>query len=107
MLYSRDLDVLRAQRLFYLDYPQINEVRKSDHVVNIVHKNLVIIEREAWTTRPEDIGSVSDRLTFALEKVHPRKTFFAEASVVSVCVLAHSGGFFTLLFLLLTFINIC
>ena len=30
---SRDLDVLRAQRLFYLNYPQINEAGKSDHVV--------------------------------------------------------------------------
>ena len=32
---SRDLDVLRAQRIigfFYPNYPQITEVRKSDHV---------------------------------------------------------------------------
>ena len=35
LLCSRDLDVLRAQRiigLFYLNYPQINEVRKCDRV---------------------------------------------------------------------------
>ena len=33
---SRDLDALRAQshiRFLYLNYPQINEVGKSDHVV--------------------------------------------------------------------------
>ena len=35
---SRDLDVLRAQRImgfFHLNYPQINEVGKSDHTVKI------------------------------------------------------------------------
>ena len=34
-LCSLDLDVLRAQRIivfFYLGYPQINGVRKSDHM---------------------------------------------------------------------------
>ena len=33
---SRDLDVLRARRImgfFYLNYPQINEISKSDHMV--------------------------------------------------------------------------
>ena len=37
VLCSRDLDVLRAQRIigfFYLNYPQIDGVGKSDHVVN-------------------------------------------------------------------------
>ena len=36
VLCSRDHDVLRVQRIigfFSLDYPQINEVGKSDHVV--------------------------------------------------------------------------
>ena len=36
VLCSLDLDVLRAQRImgfFYLNYPQINEVRKADHMV--------------------------------------------------------------------------
>ena len=36
VLCSRDLDILRAQRIigfFYRNYPQINEVNKSDHVV--------------------------------------------------------------------------
>ena len=35
---SRDLDVLRAQRIMgfsYLNYPQINEVGKYDHMVKI------------------------------------------------------------------------
>ena len=35
-LCSFELDVLRAQRIigfFYLYYPQINEIRRSDHVV--------------------------------------------------------------------------
>ena len=35
VLCSRDLDVLRAQRImgfFYLKYPQISEVGNSDHV---------------------------------------------------------------------------
>ena len=36
VLCSRDLDVLRAQRIigfFYLNYPQSNEVRISDHMI--------------------------------------------------------------------------
>ena len=34
VLCSLDLDVLRAQRImfFYLNYPQINKVGKSDHM---------------------------------------------------------------------------
>ena len=34
VLRSRDLDVLRAQRIIgsYLNYPQINEVGKSNHM---------------------------------------------------------------------------
>ena len=35
VLCSRDLDVLRTQRIigfFNLNYPQINEVKRSDHV---------------------------------------------------------------------------
>ena len=35
LLRSRDLDVLRAQRIigfFYLNYPQINKAGKSDHM---------------------------------------------------------------------------
>ena len=43
VLCSRDLDVLRAQRiigLFYLNYPQINEVRTSDHMTVITSQVL-------------------------------------------------------------------
>ena len=38
LLCSRDLDVLRAQRIigfFNLNYPQINEVKKSDELLDI------------------------------------------------------------------------
>ena len=36
-LCSRDLDVLRAQRIigFYLNYPQINEIKVSDRMLII------------------------------------------------------------------------
>ena len=37
LLCSRDVGVLRAQRIidfFYLNYPQSNEIRKSNHVEN-------------------------------------------------------------------------
>ena len=39
---SRDLDILRAQRIvgFYLNYPQINEVRKCDHMEHFKKFNL-------------------------------------------------------------------
>ena len=36
-LCSRDLDILRAQRIigFYLNYPQINEIKVSDRMLII------------------------------------------------------------------------
>ena len=42
VLRSRDLDILRAQRIvgFYLNYPQINEVRKCDHMEHFKKFNL-------------------------------------------------------------------
>ena len=43
LLCSRDLDVLRAQlkdyRLSYLNYPQFNEVGKSDHGEKYANNN--------------------------------------------------------------------
>ena len=35
VLCSRDLDIPRAQRIIGFNYPQINEVGKSDHIVNM------------------------------------------------------------------------
>ena len=43
---SLDLNVLRARRIigfFYLNYPQINQVGNSDHVVGTNRKHEMII----------------------------------------------------------------
>ena len=49
---SRDLDVLHAQRIigFYLNYPQINEVEKSDHVLMHLHRTILKLRYVAITT---------------------------------------------------------
>ena len=93
VLCSRDLDVLRAQRIMgfsSLNYPQINEVGKYDHVVKIHLMN--VMKKKSMSNVHRRIPTCTT-LSFSLRRLLNQLMLTAHLHINSPCPRTFFGVF--------------